>query len=120
MIGRTGISTYISQAYPPADTQIRDHFLSFKHLPTDDVKQRFMIFFQALFAVVTAGLPTNLPQGESIQSVWYRDLSAGETPLRVGTSRTTLYDQVITHAKSVENTTLLSATNPLMFYSRFT
>ena len=64
-----------------------------------------MIFFQALFAVVTEELPTKSPKGESLQSAWYQHLNAGETPVRVGIERTTLYDRVVTAAKSVENAT---------------
>lgn len=92
---------HFSQAYPPPDIQIRDHFLSFQQLPTDDVRQRFMIFFQALFVEVNAELPNLSSKGESIQSAWYRYLNAGETPVRVGILRKTLYDRVVTLAESV-------------------
>jgi hypothetical protein len=73
-----------------------------------------MIFFQALFIIVAAELSMELPKRESIQSAWCQHLSAGETPVRVGILRTRIYDRVVLLAKSVENTTLLSATNPLI------
>ena len=100
MIGCRNI-TYISQVYPPPDTQIRDH-LSFINQPTNVVKQRFMIFLRALFFEVTKALAKlDSLNGESIQSAWFRYSNAGETYQGVS-SAGTFMTRLLSFANSVD------------------
>ena len=96
----TAILTYAPPAYPPADNQVRNFFLTPDH--SDPRKQcRWATFLSALFDEAAKIVPKLRKGNRGLAEAWHNYLSEGRRKDDHGRNHRDFYELVVTSARKV-------------------